>query len=119
MKAVVTRVSSARVVIDGEVSGEIAKGFLILLGVKEGDGEEQALKLADKIAKLRIFEDEDGKMNLSLSQVGGAMLVVSQFTLLADPMEKGNRPSFIKAARPETAIPLYELFIKRCHESEC
>ncbi len=111
MKAVVQRVSRAVCRIDGEVSGEIERGFLVLLGVWQGDTEEDCIKLAEKIAGLRIFEDEGGKMNLSLSQVEGGVLVVPNFTI-AGNSEKGNRPSFIAAERPECAIPLFELFKK-------
>ena len=111
MRAVVTRVRSASVEIGGTVSGQIGQGYLVLLGVGPNDTEETAIKLADKICNLRVFEDENGKMNLDLSAVGGSLLVVSQFTLHAST-RKGNRPSFIRAARPERAIPLYELFKK-------
>lgn len=110
MRAVVQRVRSARVTVAGEVVGEIAQGLLVLLGVHESDTPKQVRWLGDKIAGLRIFEDAAGKMNLSLGEVRGAMLVVSQFTLYGD-CSKGRRPSFIEAARPETAIPLYESFV--------
>ena len=113
MRAVVTRVKSADVKINGEIVGKTDGGFLVLFGVKDGDTEKQADKLISKITQLRVFEDEDGKMNRSLADVGGSILVVSQFTLYAD-CKKGNRPSFIAAARPETAIPLYERFIAGC-----
>ncbi len=115
MKAVVTRVRDASVTIDGKVAGAIDHGFLVLLGVAPEDTMAQAKKLADKICAMRIFEDENGKMNLNLEAVGGALLVVSQFTLFAD-CKKGNRPSFIGAARPETAIPLYEGFVRLCRD---
>lgn len=115
MRAVLTRVSSASVTIGGEVNGEIGRGFLVLLGIKDGDGPDEAGKLASKITKLRIFEDENEKMNLSLDQVGGDILVISQFTLYGS-CKKGRRPEFLSAARPETAIPLYELFISLCRE---
>lgn len=115
MRAVVQRVSSASVMVDGEMLGKIGKGFLILLGVADGDTTELADKLADKICRLRIFEDENGKTNLSLSDVGGELLVISQFTLYAD-CRKGNRPSFIKAGAPQMANDLYEHFMKRCRE---
>lgn len=115
MRAVVTRVKSASVTIDGQVVGRTDGGFLVLLGVHEKDGPAQAEKLISKITQLRVFEDEDGKMNRSLADVNGTMLVVSQFTLYAD-CKKGNRPSFISAARPDTAIPLYEMFVKGCRE---
>lgn len=110
MKAVVQRVSAARVVVAGEVVGEIGLGFMVLLGVAEGDGPQQVSWMAEKIAGLRIFDDPDGKMNLALADVGGAMLVVSQFTLLGD-CRKGKRPSFIGAAPPEIAEQLYEAFV--------
>lgn len=110
MRAVVQRVSRARVTIAGETVGEIGRGFLVLLGVGAGDGTEDVQFLAPKIAGLRVFEDNQEKMNLSLAEVGGEMLVVSQFTLLGD-CRKGRRPSFDKAARPETARQLYLDFI--------
>ena len=115
MRAVVTRVSSASVVIDGRVNGAIENGFLVLLGVAPEDTEQAADRLADKVCRLRIFEDENGKMNLDLAQVGGSLLVVSQFTLFADC--KSRRPGFIGAARPEVAVPLYERFMARCREN--
>jgi D-tyrosyl-tRNA(Tyr) deacylase len=108
MRAVVQRVSSASVTVAGEEVGAIEAGLLVLLGVAEGDGEDEVLRLAGKAARLRIFE-RDGKFDLSLLDTGGAALVVSQFTLLADT-RKGNRPSFTGAARPEVAEPLYERF---------
>ena len=114
MRAVVTRVSSASVTIGGETVGEIQRGYLVLLGVAPEDTEETAGKLADKICNLRIFEDENGKMNLNLEQVEGSLLVVSQFTLLADTSSR--RPGFSGAARPEIAVPLYERFMARCRE---
>ncbi len=109
MRCVLQRVSRASVTVEGRVTGEIGKGFLALLGVEEGDGEADMRYLADKVAGLRVFEDANGKMNLSVQDVGGAVLAVSQFTLLGDARH-GRRPSFIAAARPETAIPLYEGF---------
>jgi len=109
MRAVVQRVSRASVTVAGEVVGQIGRGVLVLLGVEEGDGQDEAVYLAQKISGLRIFEDADGKMNLGLAEVGGAMLVVSQFTLLGD-CRKGRRPSFIRAARPELADELYRAF---------
>jgi len=115
MRAVVTRVKSASVEIDGKIAGKTDGGFLVLLGVKTGDTEVECEKLISKICQLRVFEDEDGKMNRSLADVGGSLLVISQFTLYAD-CKKGNRPSFIAAARPDTAIPLYEMFIKGCRD---
>ena len=110
MRAVVTRVSSASVTIDGRVNGEIGQGLLVLLGVGPSDTEAQAVKLADKVCGLRIFEDENEKMNLNLEAVGGALLVVSQFTLYGDT-KKGYRPSFIKAAKPPLSVDAYELFL--------
>ncbi len=114
MRAVVTRVSSASVTIDGVVNGAIEKGYLILLGVGPEDTEAVCDKLAEKICNLRVFEDENGKMNLDLSQVGGSILVVSQFTLYADVSKR--RPGFTKAAKPELAIPLYERFMDQCRQ---
>ena len=116
MRVVLQRVKHASVHVDGQETGSIGQGFLILLGVSDTDDESIADKMADKICKLRIFEDENGKTNRSLQDVDGEILVVSQFTLYAD-CRKGNRPSFTGAARPETAIPLYEAFIARCRES--
>jgi D-aminoacyl-tRNA deacylase len=110
MRAVVQRVSRAKVTVAGEITGEIGPGFLVLLGVAEGDSATDATTLAEKLVGLRVFEDADGKMNLSLGETGGAMLVVSQFTLLGD-CRKGRRPSFIAAARPEIANELYEQFV--------
>lgn len=112
MKAVIQRVTSASVSIDGRTKSQIQKGFLILLGVEESDAKEDADWLSSKIVNLRIFNDSNGQMNLSLKEVNGDCLVVSQFTLLAST-KKGNRPSYIKAARPESAIPLYEYFVKQ------
>lgn len=114
MRAVVTRVKNARVEIDGKVNGAIETGFLVLLGVGPDDTGAQADKLADKICGLRIFEDENEKMNLNLAAVGGALLVVSQFTLYADTSSR--RPGFSHAAKPDTAIPLYERFMEQCRE---
>ncbi len=110
MRVLIQRVSEASVTIDGEVSGEIGRGLLVFLGIEEADGEEDAEWLAGKVARMRLFNDENGQINLSLADVGGDSLVVSQFTLHAST-KKGNRPSFIRAARPEQAIPLYEKFI--------
>lgn len=112
MRAVVTRVSSASVTIDGTVEGAIERGYLILLGVGPQDTEAVCDKLAEKICNLRVFEDENGKMNLNLEQVGGAILVVSQFTLYADTSSR--RPGFSGAAKPELAVPLYERFMDQC-----
>ena len=114
MRAVVTRVNSASVEIGGEVNGQIGQGYLILLGVGPNDTEQTAVTLADKICNLRIFEDENEKMNLNLEQVGGGILVVSQFTLYADTSSR--RPGFSGAAKPDLAIPLYEKFMERCRE---
>jgi D-tyrosyl-tRNA(Tyr) deacylase len=109
MRAVVQRVSAARVVVAGELVGEIGTGLCVLLGVARQDGEEEATRLASRIARLRVFENEDGRFDRSLVDVGGQALVVSQFTLIADTA-KGNRPSFTHAAPPEQAEPLYEAF---------
>ena len=112
MRAVITRVKNARVEIDGAVNGAIEKGFLVLLGIAPADTEAQAVKLADKVCGLRVFEDEQGKMNLNLEAAGGKLLVVSQFTLYADC--KSRRPGFTGAAKPDIAIPLYEKFMEEC-----
>lgn len=112
MKAILQRVSNARVEIENNTVGQIEKGFLILLGVENGDEQRDADVLAAKISGLRIFTDENDKMNLSLTDVGGGVLVISNFTLCAD-CSHGRRPSFIAAARPETAEPLYEYFCKK------
>jgi len=112
LRALVQKVSRADVKVEGEVRGSIERGFLILLGVGHSDTLKEAEWLADKVVNLRIFEDEAGKLNLSLLEVGGAALVVSQFTLFGD-CKKGRRPSFIGAARPELAVPLYEHFVAR------
>lgn len=109
MRAVVQRVTSSKVSVDGKTVGEIGKGLNVLLGVVEGDTDEQAALLAGKIARLRVFEDENGKMNLSVNDVGGEILAISQFTLCAD-CKKGNRPSFTLSAAPDEANRLYELF---------
>ncbi len=110
MRAVVQRVSQASVTVAGDVVGKIGSGLLVFLGVESGDGARDVSIMADKVVGLRIFEDDDGKMNRSLSEVGGAMLVVSQFTLLGD-CRKGRRPSFIRAAPPEQADALYREFV--------
>ena len=112
MRAVLTRVLSASVTIDGEKTAEIEKGFLILLGVHTTDTQEQARKIADKICGLRIFEDENGKMNINPKDAGADLLIVSQFTLYADCSSR--RPGFSEAARPDTAVPLYELVVEEC-----
>ena len=111
MRAVIQRVSEARVTIDGAVVGEIGQGFVVLLGIHEEDGLEDVSYLVRKISMMRVFEDDEGKMNRSLASLadGGAILSISQFTLYADT-KKGNRPSFVKAARPDVAIPLYNAF---------
>ncbi len=110
MRVVLQRVSEASVTIEGSVVGEIGAGHVLLVGFTPGDSEEQLTWMAEKIIGLRVFSDEDGKMNLSLDDVGGALLVVSQFTLYGDT-RKGRRPSFVHAAPPEIAVPLYERFV--------
>ena len=115
MRAVLTCVKSASVTVDGREIANIGKGFLILLGVTHEDTEAQAVKLADKLMGLRVFEDENGKMNRSLEDVGGEVLVVSQFTLYGN-CRKGRRPEFLAAARPEVAVPLYEKFVALCRD---
>ena len=114
MRAVLTRVNHASVTIGGELKSRIGKGFLVLLGVHRDDTEQQADKIADKICGLRIFEDENGKMNVNPADAGAELLIVSQFTLFADC--KSRRPGFTDAARPETAIPLYERVVAKCRE---
>ena len=114
MRAVVNRVPSASVEIDGKINGQIGRGYLILLGIGPNDTEDTAVKLADKICSLRVFEDENGKMNRSLEQVGGSILAVSQFTLYADTSSR--RPGFTGAAKPDLAVPLYERFMAHCRE---
>ena len=113
MKAVVTRVSQASVAVDGEIIGKIGKGFLILLGVTHTDTQEHCRKLAEKVLGLRIFTDENHKMNKGLADVEGSVLVVSQFTLYGD-CSHGRRPNFLEAAPPEIATPLYEQFLAEC-----
>ncbi len=115
MKAVVQRVTHASVKVDGEIKGEIRNGFLVLLGVGQGDTEADADRLVNKIVKMRIFSDENDKINLSLADVGGEMLVISQFTLYAD-CRKGNRPNFIQAGKPYEAERLYEYFVEECRK---
>lgn len=117
MKLVVQRVLNSKVEVEGKTVGEIEKGFMVLCGITHNDTEKEADILARKLCNLRVFEDENEKMNLSLKDVGGKLLIISQFTLYADSMSSGNRPSFINAARPEKAEPLYEYFLKKC-ESE-
>lgn len=114
MRAVVTRVKNARVDIGGVTVGKTDGGFLVLLGVAVGDTEKECDHLAEKVCNLRVFEDENEKMNLNLEQVGGSLLVISQFTLFADC--RSRRPGFTGAARPDTAIPLYERFMEKCRE---
>ena len=115
MKAVIQRVKHAQVEVDKKIVGKINEGFLILLGVAPDDTKEKADAMVKKIAKLRIFEDENEKMNLSIQDIKGELLVVSQFTLYAD-CSGGNRPSFINAAKPDLANELYEYFVKKCKE---
>ena len=115
MRAVLTRVKHASVSIDGKETARIGEGFLILLGITHEDTEAQAVKLAEKLTGLRIFEDEAGKMNRGLTDVGGEVLIVSQFTLYGN-CKKGRRPEFLSAARPEVAIPLYEKFVQLCRD---
>jgi D-tyrosyl-tRNA(Tyr) deacylase len=115
MKALVQRTTEASVTIDGEKVAEIGTGYLVLFGVTHSDTEEDAARMAERIVKLRIFEDDAGKTNRSIVDVGGSVIVVSQFTLYADTAH-GNRPGFSAAARPETAVPLYESFVKHLRE---
>lgn len=116
MKLVIQRVKNAKVDVDNKTVGQIDKGFLVLIGIKIGDTKEQADYLIKKVSNLRVFEDENGKMNLSLKDVGGKLLIVSQFTLYGN-CNDGNRPSFIEAARPEEANPLYEYFCSGCEKN--
>ncbi len=116
MKAVIQRVSHASVTVDGKICGQINQGFLVLLGVGLEDTENDCIRIADKLIKLRIFFDENGKINLSLKDVGGELLIVSQFTLYAD-CRKGNRPNFIQAGKPDDAERLYNFFTKYCKKS--
>ena len=116
MKVVVQREKYANVKVDGKTVGEIEKGFLVLIGIKQGDNKEQADYLSKKVCNLRVFTDENDKMNLSLKDVKGKLLIVSQFTLYGN-CEDGNRPSFIEAAKPEQANELYEYFCKKCIEA--
>lgn len=115
MRTLLQRVSRAEVRVDGRVTGRIGTGFCLLVGFTHGDGDEQLAWMADKVIGLRLFGDADGKMNLALADVGGALLVVSQFTLYGDA-QKGRRPSFIDAARPETASALYDRFVSMLRE---
>lgn len=116
MKLVIQRVSEAKVEVDNKTVGEIGKGFLVLFGAGEDDTKEQADFLAEKLSNLRIFEDENEKMNLSIKDIDGELLIVSQFTLYAD-CKKGNRPSFVKAAKPDIANELYEYFMEQCKKN--
>lgn len=116
MKIVIQRVKKAKVEVNKEIVGKIEKGFLVLIGIKQGDTKEQADYLVRKLCNLRVFTDENNKMNLSLKDVNGKLLIVSQFTLYGDCSD-GNRPSFIEAAKPEEAIPLYEYFCKECQKN--
>lgn len=116
MRAVVQRVSSASVTVEGRIAGSVEKGYLVLLGIEEDDTEADLAYMCEKLIGLRIFEDAAGKMNLSIADVNGAILLVSQFTLLGDARH-GRRPSFIRAARPEKAIPFYEAAVNKLRES--
>lgn len=113
MKFVIQRVTNASCTVEGKITGEIGKGFLVLIGISDSDTEEIADKMIKKLIGMRIFEDENGKTNLSLNDVGGALLLISQFTLYAD-CRKGNRPSFINAGKPDMANKLYEYIIEQC-----
>ena len=115
MRALVQRVSHASVTIDGRIHGQIGQGFLVLLGITDGDTVDDAVYLADKTVKMRVFTDENDTMNRSLADVGGGLLIVSQFTLYGN-CRKGRRPEFLSAARPEIAIPMYEKFVAICRE---
>ena len=114
MRLVVQRVTESNVKVDGKILGEIKKGFLVLLGIKNTDTKEDADYLVRKLTNLRIFTDENDKMNLSLKDVGGELLIISQFTLYGDCKKSGNRPSFTDSAKPDIAIPLYEYFVEEC-----
>ena len=116
MRVVIQRVKEGSVTIDGKIHSNIKRGYVILLGIRKGDAEKDAIFLADKCSSLRVFEDAEGKMNLGLDDVQGSALVVSQFTLYADA-QKGNRPGFTDAAQPEEAEPLYEKFVERMRSS--
>ena len=115
MRALIQRVAHASVTVEGKVTGQIEKGFLVLLGVTETDTDNEVTMLTDKLLKLRLFPDTEGKTNCSITDVGGALLVISQFTLCAD-CRKGTRPSFSHAAKPDEANRLYELFLSKCRE---
>lgn len=116
MKLVVQRVLNSKVEVEGKTVGKIDKGFMVLCGLTHSDTEKEADILARKLCNLRVFEDENQKMNLSIKDVNGELLIISQFTLYADSMSSGNRPSFTNSAKPEVAEPLYEYFIKKCEE---
>ena len=116
MRVVIQRVTEAKVVIEGNVNGEIGEGFMILVGIEEADGAEDIAWLTKKIVNLRVFDDENGVMNRSIMDAGGDILLISQFTLHA-MTAKGNRPSYIRAAKPDISIPLYEAFIKSLEEA--
>ena len=116
MRFVIQRVTNSKVTINNEIRGEIGKGFMVLIGVGEGDTVEIADKMIRKMINLRIFEDENGKTNLGLKDVGGSLLLISQFTLYAD-CKRGNRPSFIEAGKPDLANEMYEYIIEKCRES--
>ena len=113
MRFIVQRVAHASVTIEGKVEGAIDNGFMVLIGIRDDDTKEIADKMVDKLIKLRIFEDENGKSNIDLGAVGGGLLLISQFTLYAD-CKKGNRPSYIRAAKPDLAIPLYDYIVDEC-----
>lgn len=114
MKLVVQRALESKVEVNNKIVGQIKKGFVVLCGITHSDTENEADILARKLCNLRVFEDKNGKMNLSIKDVGGELLIISQFTLYAESMSSGNRPSFTNAARPEKAEPLYEYFLKKC-----
>ena len=116
MRFVLQRVKHASVKVDGELIGSIGRGYMVLMGVSDTDTEEITDKMVDKMCKLRIFEDENGKTNLGLKDVGGSLLLISQFTLYAD-CKRGNRPSFIEAGKPDMANEMYEYIIEKCRES--
>lgn len=118
MKLVVQRVDNAKVEVDGRVVGNIGKGYMVLVGIGENDTEKEADYLSRKLINLRVFEDENGKMNLNIKDVSGELLLISQFTLYADCSE-GNRPSFTNAAKPEKANELYEYFCNKCSQEVC
>lgn len=115
MRFIVQRVAHASVTIDGNVEGAIDNGFMVLIGIRDDDTKEIADKMVDKLIKLRIFEDENGKSNIDLDAVSGGLLLISQFTLYAD-CKKGNRPSYIRAAKPDLAIPLYDYIVDECNK---